>query len=161
MDDDITTEDIIGVPDTQETAPEPPKRRRGRPPRDPNAPPRPRGRPRKSKSLEDRIGGTLALINMAFAFAPESFRADALDDIEIASLAKAIDAAAQENPLMHKYLTAVLGGDGGAMANLIIVAAIIGGRRAIRHGIVADESWDERLGAFLMLQSGMVSGSAN
>lgn len=138
-----------------ETHPAEPKRRRGRPPRDPNSPPTVR-KPRattRGRSLKDEIGGTLFLLNMAFAFMPDPWRGDALDDLEIMALAEALDDAAKANPVMHKYLSTVLV-SGGSMANLVIVAGLIAGRRLARHGMMPAEM-DERLGTFLAQKSGV------
>jgi hypothetical protein len=126
------------------------KRGRGRPPRDPSAPRAPRRTAaRGRKSLETQIGATLALLNLGVMLMPAPWNADALDETEIVALAKALDAAALQNPTMHKYLSAAMV-EGGAMAGLITVAAIIGGRRLARHGIL-DESFDERLAGMLVM----------
>lgn len=143
--------------ETGETHPvEEPKKRRGRPPKDPNAPPRPRATrttTRRGRSLADEIGGTLYLMNLAFAFMPDPWRGDMLDDVEIKALAESLDEAARSNPTMHRYLSAVLV-SGGSMANLVMVAALIGGRRLARHGVI-DAELDDRLATFLASKMGL------
>lgn len=159
-----TTEDIPPGPDSKwqdmTAAPEenPAKRRRGRPPKDPNAPKRTytrRTASRTSRSLLDQIGGTLTMLNLAFAFMPEPWRGDMLDPSEITALAQALDNAAKANPTMHKYMSAVLV-EGGSMADLVLVAGLIAGRRLARHGII-DGEFDARLGTFLEMRTGIPS----
>lgn len=139
---------IAEGPANAEPIPEaPPKRGRGRPPKDPSAPPKPRRATRRTRSMETQIGGTLALINMAFLFVPEPWRNDALSDTEITALAKSLDAAASQNPRMKRYLSAVMV-EGGAMADLVIVVGIIAGSRLSRHGLI-DPAFDATLQSFL------------
>lgn len=132
-------------------------KRRGRPPKDPNAPKRTYTRRTSTKSIKDQIGGTLFLINLAFAFMPEPWRDDAMDEYEITALADALDEAARANPRIHKMLSAVLV-NGGSAANLTMVAGIIVGRRLARHGII-DASFDDRLAIFLAAKSGNPDGA--
>lgn len=139
---------------TDETNPAAGRKRRGRPPRDPNAPPTTR-KPRASsrgKSIKDQIVGTLFMFNLAFMFMPDPFRGDALDELEIEALADALDKTAQTNPTIHRALTTVMV-DGGAIGELAIVGALIAGRRLARHGMIPGEM-DERLGTFLAVKSG-------
>lgn len=156
----ITDETVwVDLP-TEETHPkEPAKRGPGRPrkERDPNAPKRTYTRRASTKSLKDQIGGTLFLMNLAFAFMPEPWSGDALDDSEIYALAEALDEAARANPRMHKMLSSVLV-NGGSAANLIMVAGIIAGRRLARHGII-DATFDDRLATFLFAKTGNVNGA--
>lgn len=137
-------------PANAEQIPEAPPKRRGRPPRDPSMP-RPERKTRttrsRSRSMETQIGGTLALLNMAFLFVPEPWRNDALSDTEITALAKSLDAAASQNPRMRRYLSAVMV-EGGAMADLVIVVGIIAGSRLSRHGLI-DPAFDTTLQGFL------------
>lgn len=130
------TMDSIGTPDS---AP----KRRGRPPKDPNAPAVTR-RPRTSKSLETQIGATLVMVNlpiMAFA------SGDALDAAEIEALSKAIDAQCKTSPAFRKYVTAALEVTAGGQ--LVGVLGIIGARRMARHGVLLPKEADAMLGAML------------
>lgn len=152
MDDLIETAPVMEIEaapdDLQEIAPQPVKetKRRGRPPGS-GGERKPRVSRASRKSLKDQIGGTLTLINLAFAFMPDPWRGDMLDDYEIASLATALDDTARANPTVHKYLSAVLV-NGGAGANLVMVAAVITARRLARHGVIASE-FDARLAVFI------------
>lgn len=153
------TQDIPSGPDSQwqdMTAEEnPAKRRRGRPPKDPNAPKRTYTKRTTSsrRSLKDQIGGTLVMLNLAFAFMPAPWRDDALNMSEITALADALDNAAKANPTLHKYMSTVLV-EGGSMADLVLVGALIAGRRLARHGVIAAE-FDERLGTFIDARTGI------
>lgn len=118
--------------------------RRGRPPGSGTGR---RGRPARKRSLEAEIGGYLSLLNMAFAFMPEPLSGDALDDMEIQALAKALNDYAQQNATVYKYLSTVLV-QGGSIGNLAMVAILIVGRRLSRHGLVSADV-DARLGAML------------
>lgn len=121
------------------------------------APKRPRGRPRGSRtrpdapsraSLETRIAGMLILANSVVYFVPGLAR-DALDPTEITALAKAIDSQARQSPRFRRYIEAALtAGSGG---QLFGVMAIIGMRRASRHGLLPPEI-DGTLGAMLANQ---------
>jgi len=71
---------------------------------------------------------------------------DELDEMEIAQLAKAIDAQAQRSPRFKKYVEMVLGV--GAGAGILAIVGIIGARRAARHGLI-DPSLDAKLGGML------------
>jgi hypothetical protein len=145
---------FIDVSPAPDLVPEVAPKRRGRPPKDPNAP-RVERKPRTSRtrSLEAQIGGTLALFNLVFAFAPEPWQSDAMDEQEIVALAKSLDAAAKQNATMHKYLSSVLV-EGGAMVDLVLVAGVIAGRRFARHGVI-DAAFDDRLAVFLALKLGV------
>ena len=130
----------------QEIAPEPPKKRKERSDKGKR-----RGR---RKNLEQQIGGTLTMLNLAFMFAPEEFRGDALDDVEISALAKALNDAAKENDQLYDWLNAALGGTGSALVSLAVVGVAIAGRRMARHNIIVAEEWDARLGAFIAMNAG-------
>lgn len=71
---------------------------------------------------------------------------DELDELEIAHLAKSLDAQCQRSPRFKKYVESVLGvaAGGGVVAVLGIIAA----RRAARHGLI-DPAMDGTLAAFL------------
>ena len=117
----------------------PQPKRRGRPPKDPNAPVRPRQS--RTANREKQVGGLLVMVNMpVMMFAPR----DALDEKEIELLAKAIDAQAKQSRLFEKYLDAALAASSGGQ--LITVAAIIAGRRLSRHGILLPPEADNMLG---------------
>lgn len=122
-----------------------PKRRRGRPPRDPNAPivRRPR---RAAKSLETQIGSALMTFNLALWAVPPT-RNDALDDAEIKALAKAIDQQARVSPTFRKYLTTALEATSGGQ--LLSVVMVIGARRFARHEILLPKEADAMLGSML------------
>jgi hypothetical protein len=119
-----------------------PPKRRGRPPRDPNAP----RATRRSKSLETQIGSALMTLNLAFWAVPP-LRNDALDDAEIVALAKAIDQQARVSPRFRKYLTAALEATSGGQ--LMSVVVIIGARRLARHNIALPNEADAALGKML------------
>lgn len=124
-------------------------KRRGRPPKDPNAPVVRRG-PRRSKSLETQIGGMLMTFNFAFMVVPP-LRQDALDPAEIAVLAKAIDEQARQSPTFRKYLEGMLAVTSGGQ--LVSVCAIIGARRLARHEIGLPSEADAMLGQMLETMS--------
>lgn len=107
----------------QEQAP----KRRGRPPGSKN---------RSRASLEAQIGGMLMTLNMVLYVIPPLQR-DALDAAEIAALAKALDEQAKSSPKFRGYLEAALAAGSGGQ--LIGVVALIGARRAARHGIIPAE----------------------
>lgn len=140
------TMDAIGTPDS---AP----KRRGRPPKDPNAPVVTR-RPRASKSLETQIGATLVMVNlpiMAFA------SGDALDGPEIEALSKAIDAQCKISPTFRKYVAAALEVTAGGQ--LVGVIGIITARRFARHGVLLPREADAMLGGMLGSTSHMAPPS--
>lgn len=114
-------------------------KRRGRPPRDPNAPPRPRGRPRGKKSLEDGIGGMLIMSNILFGFMPQPWRDDAFSENEIIALSKALDTYAQDHARVYKYLSTIVGGGSSSTIQLAIVLGTMGVRRLENHGITVTD----------------------
>lgn len=71
---------------------------------------------------------------------------DELDEMEIAQLAKAIDAQAQRSPRFKKYVETVLGL--GAGFGILSIVGIIVARRAARHNLI-DPSLDAKLGGML------------
>lgn len=124
-----------------------PKRRRGRPPKDPNAPtPIRRAGGRRARSLETQIGAALMTFNLAFYVIPP-LRNDALDDAEIIALAKALDQQARVSPTFRKYLVAALEATSGGQ--LMTVGLIIGARRLARHNIILPTEADATLGFVL------------
>jgi hypothetical protein len=119
----------------------PPQRRRGRPPGSKN---RPRG------SLKTEIGGTLTMLNMAVQLSP--FASDALDVIEIEALANALDEQAKQSPTFYRYISYVVKTVSGG-GSLVGVCAMIGARRAARHGILPIE-YDMQIGNLMALSMG-------
>jgi hypothetical protein len=127
-------EPIDDLPPLQESMP---KRRRGRPPRDPNAPKR--AYRRRTAPLETRIGGMLTRVNLIFqvaaTIAPGTIHPDdPLAPSEISALAKALTVQAQKHATFRKYLEYVLATTDNA--DLIFVLSAIGVRRLANHGIV-------------------------
>lgn len=104
--------------------------RKHREPKATGAKPR-RGRP-PGQSRKAKIGGLLTMFNMALQVTP--LRSDALDALEIETLAKALDEEARKNATFAKYLDYALGvgGAGGIWS----VVALIAMRRAARHGVL-------------------------
>lgn len=134
----------------------PAKRGRGRPRKDPNAPTPARvSKPRattRGRSLKEEISATLFMFNLIFAFMPEPWKSDALDPMEIMLLSEALDDAARADARLHKYLTTIVV-SGGSMANLVMVGAMIAGRRLARHGLVPADV-DDGLGTLLAAKAG-------
>jgi len=125
----------------QEGLNDPAPKRRGRPPGSKNK--SGAGRPRKT--LEVQIGAMLTTVNM-IVWAIPPLQPDALDAAEIAALAKALDETARNNPKFRGYLEAALAvGSGG---QLLGVVAMIGARRASRHGMLPPEM-DGMIGSML------------
>jgi len=128
----------------QDTGEVPPRRGPGRPP----------GSGAKStKSLKTEISGLLMTLNLAIMLIPPLSR-DQMDMVEIDALADALDEQAKKSVRFRKALeTALAAGSGGT---LIGVCAIIGARRAARHGLIGGENAqevDQTLGN--MLATGM------
>ena len=99
------------------------------------------------KSLETEIGALLSTLNFAFFFLPAPWSADALDPAEIEVLAKQINLVALDNPAVYRYLEWAFK-SGGSTMNLILLGAIITGRRLSRHGYIPPE-WDNNLAMML------------
>lgn len=106
------------------------------------------GRPAaKAVSLKPQIAGMLMTLNLALYVIPP-LRVDVLDEVEIEALARAIDEQAKRSVRFRKALeTALSAGSGGT---LIGVVAIIGARRAARHGVMPIEV-DQQLGNLLAM----------
>lgn len=123
----------------KDAVPDSAPKRRGRPPRDPNAPPG--ARPgRKPKSMEYRIGAMLIMVNAPImAFLP----GDALSLGEINALAQGLDAQAASSPRFRKYLNAALEATSGGQ--LVTVSAVIVARRLARHDVLP-KALDEQFG---------------
>jgi hypothetical protein len=89
----------------------------------------------------------LMTINLALYVIPP-LRVDVLDDVEIEALARAIDEQAKRSIRFRKALEmALTAGSGGTLFG---VMAIIGARRASRHGMLPPEV-DQTLGNLLAM----------
>jgi len=138
------------VAETQPTTTEQtPKRGRGRPKGSPNRP-----RP-TTAALRTQIIGALTFYNLAFAFMPAPYSADALDEPEIEALADALEAQAKSSPRFRKMLEAMVQVTGGA--NLAGILLIIGARRAARHGMFGLGSKEDMTLGALIGQTNMLS----
>jgi len=130
--------DVIPDAEPEQAAP----RRRGRPPKDPNAPasttPRKPRRPRGA-SLEAATAASLFKLNLYFAVACKFIPGldaskDPLDGLEITAVAGGLAEQAKANPRFAKMLEAFNGVAGSD--NILLIVIIIAGRRAARHGIL-------------------------
>lgn len=118
-----------------ETAP----KRRGRPPG--------RATTAKTTSLKPQIAGMLMTLNLALYVIPP-LRVDVMDEVEIEALARAIDEQAKRSIRFRQYLeTALAAGSGGTLFGVL---AIMGARRAARHGMFPSEV-DQTLGNLLAM----------
>ena len=105
--------------------------------------------PKRPASMEIRIGGFLAAVNMVILLIPP-ISADALDNAEITALARALDQQCSISPRFRRYMEQVLGIGSGAQ--LFGVVAIIIARRAARHGMLGPDQGpmvDTMLGAMI------------
>lgn len=103
----------------------------------------------RRRSLKPQIAGTLMMFNLALTVVPP-LRRDVLDEVEINALAEALDEQARQSPRFRKYLEAALSATGGGQ--LVGILAIIGARRASRHGALPPEI-DGQLGALLAMNA--------
>lgn len=62
---------------------------------------------------------------------------DELDEMEIAHLAKALDAQCQRSPRFKRYVETFLGAAAGG--GIVAIVGIIGARRLARHGVIAPQ----------------------
>ena len=110
----------------------PAKRGRGRPRKDGDSTPRTLGAPRaSSRSLETEIGALLVTVNLPLTmFLPR----DAFDEVEIPALAAAIDDQCKRSPRFKSYVLRALKVQ--SATSLLAVVAMIGARRAARHGVI-------------------------
>lgn len=131
-------------PDTIKEIKAPPKPVRPKP-----TPPKPR-----LKSLETDIGALIITGNLMLS---PVLKGDMLDELEVTSLAHAIDDQAQRSPRFRKMVQRAL--ETAGAASLLSVIVIIGGRRAARHGLI-DTGWDDTLRAFLAV-SNMDAGTSS
>lgn len=101
-----------------------------------------------SKSLKAEISGLLMTINLALMMIPPLSK-DQMDMVEIEALADALDDQARRSPRFRKAIESALAmGSGGT---LLGVVAIMGARRAARHGLIPGdaETVDQTLGNLL------------
>lgn len=135
---------------------EPAKRGRGRPRKDGttgDTAPRSPGAGSRSRTLEKDIGALLVTLNLPLTmFLP----VDALDEVEIPALAVAIDEQCKRSPVFRGYVLRVLKVQ--SATSLFAVVAMIGARRAARHGIIPEAmnpaGIDAGMGAALAMMSG-------
>jgi hypothetical protein len=111
------------------------------------------GRP-STRSLKSELSGLLMTLNLAIMMIPPLSR-DQMDMVEIEALADALDEQARKSPKFRKALeSALAAGSGGT---LIGIMAIMGARRAARHGMIGGAEHgpeiDQQLGN--MLAQGM------
>jgi hypothetical protein len=128
----------------QETLETPPKRKATGTP----------NRATSTRSLKSEISGMLMTINLVLIMIPP-LRQDQMDMVEIEALADALDEQCKKSVKFRRAMEAALGAGSGA--SLIGVVAIIGARRAARHGILPPES-DQALGN--LLAQGMQASKA-
>lgn len=107
------------------------KRKRGRPPGSKNKSAGTIGT--RGGSLETQIGALLWTVNIPLQLIPQLQR-DALDQIEITALAKAIDAECKKSATFRKYVESALKVQGAT--SLVSVIALIAARRVVRHEII-------------------------
>lgn len=107
------------------------KRKRGRPPGSKNK--SGGSSPSRAGSLETQIGALLWTVNIPLQLIPQLQR-DALDQIEITALAKAIDAECKKSATFRKYVESALKVQGAT--SLVSVIALIAARRVVRHEII-------------------------
>lgn len=112
----------------------PPKRGPGRPAKVPS-----------SRSLKVEISAMLMTINIVIMMIPP-LRNDAMDMVEMEALADALDEQARKSVRFRKALEGALAAQSGG--TLIGVLAIIGARRAARHGMLPEDA-DQMLGNLL------------
>lgn len=134
----IPVQEPIGeVEPLQEAAP---KRRRGRPPRDPGAEPAAKARARRSRiNIETRIGAFIVRCNLPLHLAATVGFIHADDPLtapETEALAKSLAAQAAIHPTFRKYLEVAMGVSEGT--DLLFVVGAIGLRRAANHGVVPE-----------------------
>lgn len=98
-----------------------------------------------TRSLKSEIAGLLMTINFVLLMIPPLSR-DKLDMVEIDALAEQIDEECRQSAKFRKAVeTALSAGSGAGLFGLI---AIIGARRAARHGLIPAEA-DQELGNLL------------
>ena len=138
---------------------EPPKRGRGRPRKDGttgDSAPRTPGAPRGSRSIRTEVGSLLVTVNLPLSmFLP----VDALAPEETDALAMSIDDQCKRSPRFKSYVLQALKVQ--SATSLLAVVAMIGGRRAARHGIIPEamqpQQLDNALGVALQMMTGTAS----
>jgi hypothetical protein len=141
--------------------PEPPKRGRGRPRKDGttgDSAPRTTN-PRGSRSIRTEVGSLLVTVNLPLSmFLP----VDALGPEEIDALAMSIDDQCKRSPRFKSYVMQALKVQ--SATSLLAVVAMIGGRRAARHGIIPEamqpQQLDNALGVALQMMTGAATAPA-
>lgn len=98
-----------------------------------------------SASLKKQISGALMTINLALIMIPP-LRRDVMDMVEIDALATALDDQAKQSKRFRQALETALSATTGG--NLVGILAIVGARRAARHGMIPEEA-DQMLGNLL------------
>lgn len=98
-----------------------------------------------SASLKKQISGALMTMNLALIMIPP-LRRDVLDMVEIDALATALDDQAKQSKRFRQALETALSATTGG--NLVGILAIIGARRAARHGMIPEDA-DQMLGNLL------------
>lgn len=121
-------------------APEKPPVRRTTAARD-----KPAARKPAARSIEQDIAALLIQANIMLA---PILKDDVMDDVEILSLAKAIDEQAKTSPRFRAALQRMFTMMGGT--GLVGVVVVIAARRAARHGLIGRE-WDQNLASYLAL----------
>lgn len=115
-------------------------------------PGRPKGSTtRTTRSLQPQIASLLMTFNFAMYVVP-GLANDRLDEMEITALAKALDEQAKQSVRFRRMLEGALTATSGGQ--LLGIVAIIGMRRASRHGLLPPEA-DGQLGAMLAMQQAM------
>lgn len=124
----------IASPDAAPLVDAAPRRKRGRPPKDPNAPPRDR-QPRRATTraqLKTEISSLIALSNGLLKMSP--YADDALLEHEINMLSDALTAECEAHPAILRWLKRA----SGLSPHLALVQAaiIIALPRLVRHGVI-------------------------
>jgi hypothetical protein len=139
--------------------PEPPKRGRGRPRKDGttgDSAPRTPGAPRGSRSIRTEVGSLLVTVNLPLSmFLP----VDALGPEEIDALAMSIEDQCKRSPRFKSYVLQALKVQ--SATSLLAVVAMIGGRRAARHGIIPEAMQPQQLDNALGIALQMMTGTAS
>lgn len=110
---------------------------------------------RGGASLETQIGALLFMVNTPLLMVLPK---DALDSVEIAALASAINDECQRSARFRKIVEQAIAVQGGT--SLILVLGAIAGRRVLRHNIVtvpdplSNEQVDALLGGVVSMASG-------
>ena len=133
----------------------PAKRGPGRPRKTGDTAPRTPGATR-SRSIRTEVGSLLVTVNLPLSmFLP----VDALAPEEIDALAMSIDEQCKRSPRFRLYVLQALKVQ--SATSLLAVVAMIGGRRAARHGLIPEamqpQQLDNALGVALQMMTGAAS----